>query len=69
MRGGIFGELALIDRSPRSATVTAREDTVLVPLNERTFLVFVQSVPLFALEVMRIMAERLRVMNESTVAP
>jgi CRP/FNR family cyclic AMP-dependent transcriptional regulator len=65
-RGGIFGELAMIDRSPRSATVTAREDTVLVPISQRTFLVFAQAMPLFAIEVMRILAERLRVMNEST---
>ena len=66
-RGGIFGELAMIDRSPRSATVTAREDTVLVPIDQRTFLVFAQAMPLFALEVMRILAERLRVMNETVV--
>jgi CRP/FNR family cyclic AMP-dependent transcriptional regulator len=65
MRGGIFGELAMIDRSPRSATVTAREDTVLVPIDQRTFLVFAEAMPLFALEVMRILAERLRLMNES----
>jgi CRP/FNR family cyclic AMP-dependent transcriptional regulator len=65
MRGGIFGELAMIDRSPRSATVTAREDTVLVPIDQRTFLVFAEAMPLFALEVMRILAERLRIMNES----
>jgi CRP/FNR family cyclic AMP-dependent transcriptional regulator len=65
MRGGIFGELAMIDRAPRSATVTAREDTVLVPIDQRTFLVFAEAMPLFALEVMRILAERLRIMNES----
>ena len=69
MRGGIFGELAMIDRSPRSATVTAREETLLVPIDQRTFLVFAQAMPLFAIEVMRVLAERLRVMNESVAAP
>jgi CRP/FNR family cyclic AMP-dependent transcriptional regulator len=69
MRGGIFGELAMIDRSPRSATVTAREETLVVPIDQRTFLVFAQAMPLFAIEVMRVLAERLRVMNESVAAP
>lgn len=63
--GGIFGEMALIDRSPRSASVTAKEDSVLVLIDERFFLVLVQAMPLFALEVMRILAERLRAMNET----
>lgn len=62
-RGGIFGEMALIDRSPRSATVTAIEDTTVVLIDERVFLVLVQAMPLFSLDVMHILAERLRLMN------
>ena len=36
--GGIFGEMALIDRSPRSATIVARADCRLVALDETKFM-------------------------------
>jgi hypothetical protein len=35
--GGIFGEMALIDGSPRSATARAKTDCVVAPINEKTF--------------------------------
>ena len=62
--GGMFGEMALIDHSPRSATIVAEEDSVLVPINERLFVVLVQDTPFFALDVMRVLVERIRLMNE-----
>ncbi len=62
--GGMFGEMALIDHSPRSATIVAAEDTQLVPINERLFVVLVQDTPFFALDVMRVLVERIRLMNE-----
>ena len=58
--GGIFGELALIDSSPRSATATATTACELVALNERAFLFHVSQTPFFALNVMRVLSERLR---------
>ena len=58
--GGIFGEMALIDREPRSAGARARSDAKLVVLDERRFLFLVQQTPNFALLLMRVMAERLR---------
>lgn len=58
--GGIFGEMALIDNHPRSATATARDDCLLVIIDRAHFLTLVQKTPLFALQVMRVMAERLR---------
>jgi len=61
--GGIFGEMALIDQSPRSATVVAREDTEIIPINERLFVILVQDAPYFALDVMRTLVERIRAMN------
>ena len=33
----IFGEMALIDRSPRSATVVAATDATIVPVGEKQF--------------------------------
>ncbi len=62
--GGMFGEMALIDHSPRSATIVAEEDSVLVPINERLFVILVQDTPFFALDVMRVLVERIRLMNE-----
>ena len=62
--GGIFGEMALIDRSPRSATVTALEPCEVVPIDERLFVILVQDAPLFALDVMRTLVERIRAMNK-----
>ncbi len=58
--GGIFGEMALIDRSPRSAGVVARTACRLVPIDETKFMQHVHRTPFFALQVMRIMTERLR---------
>jgi CRP-like cAMP-binding protein len=59
----IFGEMALIDRSPRSATVVAATDTTIVPVGEKQFLFLVSRTPHFALNVMRVLAQRLRVSN------
>jgi CRP-like cAMP-binding protein len=59
-REGIFGEMALIANETRSATARARTDCRLVEISERRFLYLVQETPFFALEVMRVLAERLR---------
>jgi len=58
--GGIFGEMALIDGSPRSATARAKTACELAPINEKSFLFFVHETPYFAIAVMRTLAERLR---------
>ncbi|HLE67846.1 MAG TPA: cyclic nucleotide-binding domain-containing protein [Burkholderiales bacterium] len=61
--GDVVGEMALIDAKARSATVVAKSDCRLVPVNERRFLILVHKTPIFALLVMRILAERLRRMT------
>jgi CRP/FNR family transcriptional regulator, cyclic AMP receptor protein len=63
--GGIFGEMALIDNSPRSATAQAKTQCKLVPVNEKRFLYLVQETPFFALQVMRSMANRLRILGDA----
>ena len=55
--------MALIDRSPRSATVVAATDAIIVPVGEKQFLFLVSRTPHFALNVMRVLAQRLRVAN------
>ncbi|MGI9382839.1 MAG: cyclic nucleotide-binding domain-containing protein [Methyloligellaceae bacterium] len=62
--GEIFGEMALIDGSPRSAGARAREACELQPVDEDAFLFLVHETPHFALDVMRTLALRLRAMNE-----
>jgi CRP-like cAMP-binding protein len=56
----IFGEMALIDRAPRSADAVAASDVTLVPIGEKQFLFLVSQTPYFALNVMRVLARRLR---------
>lgn len=57
---GIFGEMALIDDSPRSLTAAAMTDTTLATIDCQRFLFLVQETPTFAIDVMTVMAERLR---------
>ena len=61
----IFGEMALIDDAPRSATAVARTDVELVPISEKQFLFLVSQTPFFALKVMRVLARRLRATNKT----
>lgn len=58
--GGIFGEMALLDRTHRSATAIARERTVVVRLSRDRFEALIRHEPRFALHVMGVLAERLR---------
>jgi CRP-like cAMP-binding protein len=52
--------MALIESRPRSATAVARTDWKLVAVSEKRFAFLVQQTPHFALQVMRVMADRLR---------
>jgi CRP/FNR family cyclic AMP-dependent transcriptional regulator len=59
-QGGIFGELALVDSSPRSATAIAGPDCTLVMVEQRSFNDLLRRVPGLGLEIMKVMASRLR---------
>jgi CRP/FNR family transcriptional regulator, cyclic AMP receptor protein len=61
--GGIVGEMALIDSEPRSATAITKTECVLIPLDEERFAELVARRPEFALQVMRVLAHRLRRMD------
>lgn len=62
--GGILGEMAMVDDSPRSASVRAVTACELIPVDKRRFLTMLQQTPFFAIRVMRVLARRLRAMNE-----
>jgi CRP-like cAMP-binding protein len=63
-RGAIVGEMAIIDQSPRGATVVARESSRLAKIDQRRFLYLIQQNPFFATHVMKVLADRLRQMNQ-----
>jgi CRP/FNR family transcriptional regulator, cyclic AMP receptor protein len=56
----VFGEMALVQSAPRSATAVATKDSVLAVINRHRFLFLVQETPMFALQVMSAMAQRQR---------
>ncbi len=58
--GGVFGEMALIDGQPRSATAVAATDCSIGAINEKRFLRLVEVTPRFALQMMQVITERLR---------
>jgi CRP-like cAMP-binding protein len=62
-QGGIFGELALVDPAPRSATAVAGPGCTLVLVDVASFNDLVRKVPGLGLEVMKVMARRLRRTN------
>jgi CRP/FNR family transcriptional regulator, cyclic AMP receptor protein len=64
VRGAILGELALIDNSPRVATVIAKETCKLVKIDQRRFNFLIQQNPFFATHVMKVLADRLRHMDQ-----
>jgi CRP/FNR family cyclic AMP-dependent transcriptional regulator len=58
--GDYFGELALLDRGVRSATVVAETPMVLLVLGQREFSAVLDDVPALAHKLLTIMAARLR---------
>lgn len=63
--GGIVGELALVDAGPRSASAIVRTPARLARVDQREFTFLVQEHPTFALQVMRVLAERIRHANDA----
>ncbi len=61
--GSVVGEMALIDKSPRSASVIARTACRLVAIDRKRFHLLVQRHPSFSTPVMKVLADRLRHMN------
>jgi CRP-like cAMP-binding protein len=55
-----FGEMAIIDHTVRSASVTALVDTKLAVINRQRFLFLVHETPMFALQVMSSLASKVR---------
>ena len=56
--GGAFGEMALVDRSGRSATATAETESAWVLVSRQDFLAMVKSKPAFGIALLRSMSAR-----------
>lgn len=57
--GGAFGEMALVDRSPRAASAVAETDSALLSINREDFLTLVKTNPVFAISLLRSLSLRL----------
>ena len=58
--GEVFGEIALLDGKPRSADATATEETLLLVLERRHFLPFLEIHPDVMLRLIAVLCDRLR---------
>jgi CRP/FNR family transcriptional regulator, cyclic AMP receptor protein len=58
--GGFFGDLALLDRAPRNATVVAETPMEVLVLGQREFAALIDEVPGFAHKLLAGLARRLR---------
>jgi CRP/FNR family transcriptional regulator, cyclic AMP receptor protein len=59
-KGDMFGEMAIIEKQPRSATAVAIQPTRVLSLNERLYDSMVAANPDFARKMNRVLSERIR---------
>jgi CRP-like cAMP-binding protein len=61
--GDIFGEMAILQKEVRSATVRTLTDTRLLTVDKKTFMSRVHEDPSLAFNIVRMMAQRIRALN------
>lgn len=62
--GDVFGEMAIFDRQPRSATVRAKGNARILTLDKRSFLRRVHEDPSLAFQILQKMSLRIRGLND-----
>jgi CRP-like cAMP-binding protein len=65
--GAVFGEMALIERAPRNATVTAKTPLKVLVLGQREFTGLLDDSPGFTRSIMAALAHRVREKDASFV--
>jgi CRP-like cAMP-binding protein len=65
--GDFFGEIALIQRGPRTATCTAEAPTRLLVVNHRDFHSLMEEFPEIATQVLATLAQRLRTLEPTSI--
>lgn len=63
-RGDFFGEMALLQSTPRSAGAFAQGPTKLLVLNPAGFLLKIRRDPTFAFEMLQQMSQRVKIAND-----
>jgi CRP-like cAMP-binding protein len=66
--GTVFGEMAMIDKGVRTASVVATTDVILAVLGPRSFDIAIQEIPGLAKVLLQNMSRRLRSMDERLAA-
>ncbi|MBD3347458.1 MAG: cyclic nucleotide-binding domain-containing protein [Chitinivibrionales bacterium] len=61
--GDFFGEMAVLDGEPRSASVVAADECSLLMLYRPTFIAMLQKYPQIAIQMLKVMSKRLRKAN------
>lgn len=62
--GHFFGEMSLVDSQPRAANAVAKTDCKIIEVDKYHFMFLTHETPTFALQVMHVMAERIRKLHE-----
>src|SRR5437588_2088584 len=62
--GELFGELAIFDNGPRSASAVALEDSEMFVLNRAALQLFIRNKPDAAMDLMAVMAKKIRNADE-----
>jgi CRP/FNR family transcriptional regulator, cyclic AMP receptor protein len=62
--GDFFGDMALLDQAPRSATIRAVEDTTCLMLSSWDFRALLEQHPTIAIKLLEVLSRRLRVADE-----
>lgn len=63
--GAVVGEMALLDRAPRSATVKAVDDLNVLVLDPRSFAAMIDETPTVARKIMQALAQRVRELEDA----
>ena len=66
--GDVFGEMALVDAKPRSASAVAHTECKLMRIDEERFGELAHQIPQFGLSVMRIMSQRTRRLMQDEIS-
>ena len=62
--GDFFGEMSLLEGMPRSATIRALEDTIVITIDDNNFEAVIAQQPRIAYRIMKGLSSRLRRQNE-----